>query len=676
MYDILDKDGQKVDPRSILVIEPYESMSTADDMSTGILVNAELRDRHRNAVADITEAMAELLARLSARSGVKPDEIEGRLLADFGAAGKPREALYGILEDCLAAGPPPDDLADIKYQTLFNAAADEIWDNPDFAKSLGTYIEKYDMLVEDSPYLNKRFNHTEANSVKKTLDTAGFFQAEHVVGMRPKGGGDPVLKDSDGLKAAIKEDMERIEEGLRDEWAGIDKVLARNKDRRSLRAYLDDNRALVPMLGDTGGLKRNLWKCYVAQEAGAARSVVDTHRAHEKELAEIVAAAESERGAWEEIIERFHRRFDVPFKMSVENKALAVVDLEAPRLVFTHHEKQSGQGRPVDRDQLDNALSTGEKKAFFTLNILFMVQEKMNEGRPVLVVLDDVVDSFDYKNKYAVVEYLKELSDNGMLHLLILTHNFDFIRTMRSRGVVRYDGCCFVERDDDGTVTIKPATHLKNPLAGIVKNLDDSTMIVAAIPFARNIVEYTRGEGHPDYSVLSNMLHWRSEKTDKIMIGELDRILRDTFNEGIKDGGPSDRKVWDVVAGEADKIALSGKDPDLYGKVALSIATRMRAERFINAELARRGREPEGEYPTTHCLINDYKKYCALVAGGGVEDELFTSTSRILDKVALMTPEVIHLNSFMYEPILDMSGRHLAELYKEVKGLGGQVVGQ
>jgi hypothetical protein len=32
-----------------------------------------------------------------------------------------------------------------------------------------------------------------------------------------------------------------------------------------------------------------------------------------------------------------------------------------------------------------------------------------------------------------------------------------------------------------------------------------------------------------------------------------------------------------------------------------------------------------------------------------------------------MTPENIHLNSFMFEPILDMSGHHLATLFREVK---------
>ena len=38
----------------------------------------------------------------------------------------------------------------------------------------------------------------------------------------------------------------------------------------------------------------------------------------------------------------------------------------------------------------------------------------------------------------------------------------------------------------------------------------------------------------------------------------------------------------------------------------------------------------------------------------------------IIQRVLLMTPENIHLNSFMYEPILDMSDQHLRRLYSEV----------
>ena len=41
----------------------------------------------------------------------------------------------------------------------------------------------------------------------------------------------------------------------------------------------------------------------------------------------------------------------------------------------------------------------------------------------------------------------------------------------------------------------------------------------------------------------------------------------------------------------------------------------------------------------------------------------------VLQRVVLMTPENIHLNSFMYEPILDMSDKHLRSLYTDAKAL-------
>jgi hypothetical protein len=41
----------------------------------------------------------------------------------------------------------------------------------------------------------------------------------------------------------------------------------------------------------------------------------------------------------------------------------------------------------------------------------------------------------------------------------------------------------------------------------------------------------------------------------------------------------------------------------------------------------------------------------------------------VLDRVVLMTPENIHLNSFMYEPIIDMADSHLRTLYTDVSAL-------
>ena len=39
----------------------------------------------------------------------------------------------------------------------------------------------------------------------------------------------------------------------------------------------------------------------------------------------------------------------------------------------------------------------------------------------------------------------------------------------------------------------------------------------------------------------------------------------------------------------------------------------------------------------------------------------------IFDKVSLMTPENIHVNAFMYEPLIDMSVMHLIILYNDIK---------
>ena len=38
----------------------------------------------------------------------------------------------------------------------------------------------------------------------------------------------------------------------------------------------------------------------------------------------------------------------------------------------------------------------------------------------------------------------------------------------------------------------------------------------------------------------------------------------------------------------------------------------------------------------------------------------------------MITPENIHINSFMYEPLLDMSCEHLKTLYIELKTLIGE----
>ena len=55
------------------------------------------------------------------------------------------------------------------------------------------------------------------------------------------------------------------------------------------------------------------------------------------------------------------------------------------------------------------ALSTGEKKALYILNIIFEIEARTKAGQQTLLVVDDIADSFDYKNKYAIIQYLLDI---------------------------------------------------------------------------------------------------------------------------------------------------------------------------------------------------------------------------------------------------------------------------
>jgi ABC-type microcin C transport system duplicated ATPase subunit YejF len=69
----------------------------------------------------------------------------------------------------------------------------------------------------------------------------------------------------------------------------------------------------------------------------------------------------------------------------------------------------------------------------YILNILFEINARRKQGQETLVISDDIADSFDYKNKYAIVEYLKDVSELDKFCCVFLTHNFDFHRTISSR---------------------------------------------------------------------------------------------------------------------------------------------------------------------------------------------------------------------------------------------------
>ena len=214
----------------------------------------------------------------------------------------------------------------------------------------------------------------------------------------------------------------------------------------------------------------------------------------------------------------------------------------------------------------------------------------------------------------------------------------------------------------EGKVSLNQASHVKNPfIYGFKKNFFGNGMQrIASVPFVRNILEYTKGEDDPDYLKLTSLLHWKAESAS-IDNAELDGIFNDTFKSSKKKKSWSagTKPVIDLLLEQAEKALIADEAINFENKIVLSIATRIVAEQHMVTVL---------DDPTftdgitgnqTQALFQAYKS-----RGHGTDE-----SRRILDDVVLMTPENIHVNSFMYEPIIDLSDAALRKLFTRVKSL-------
>ena len=120
-----------------------------------------------------------------------------------------------------------------------------------------------------------------------------------------------------------------------------------------------------------------------------------------------------------------------------------------------------------------------------------------------------------------------------------------------------------------------------------------------------------------------------------------------------------DKQVYDLVSEQAEHCLTESYGVKLENKVVLAIATRLKAERFMSDRISDPQFLESLQSNQTYKLTDRFRKQFP------DEDEALG----ILDRVVLMTPENIHLNSFMYEPLIDMSDDYLRKLYKDVCSL-------
>lgn len=424
---------------------------------------------------------------------------------------------------------------------------------------------------------------------------------------------------------------------------------------KRLCKIVDSNSYIRSQIGDLESLRKEYLLYFIKSENAIASEFYSLYEMKRGELQDIISIVNKDSQLWDQVVSIFNSRFHVPYRLQIENKAEALLNQDFLRIKYLHPE---GEIKYKSKEHFLNFISTGEKRAYYLLVNLFEIEKRKKSNKEQIIVIDDIVESFDYKNKYAVVEYLADLKECKNFILIILTHNFDFYRTIHSRLGVK--NAFIANRGDSGVVTLEKGKYVRDILKNeLIKNAHNTKHMIALIPFVRNIVEYTKGANSFEYKSLTSYLHMFKE-TKSLTLNDLHCIICSNI---LVDHNKMDAvcgNYYDELDKEVNNVLSSKDEVSITNKILLSISIRLKAEEFVLKSLPKQFlNRIKSEDRYTFLLFDEYKRAYPRDING----------CYVLTKVLMMTSENIHLNNFMFEPIIDLSLGHLKDLYEEVTKL-------
>lgn len=674
-------DDNPIDPAKIYVANPEENIDSADSI-TSLMASDRLKEKYENIRIVLDAKKKTFIKKLKELS--KSTDCETELFETFKNA-DPNDYDFAIYERIEGEVAQAEALRwRFKYNDVFDTGGkvrDFILANRDDVEA---YFNAYTEVLSHSIFFKvssgegaKDFGTDRADALAKSVKDNAFFKAGHKIVISSQ----QEISSYSALENLKKSELERVlsDSNVKRLFNALDKKLSANQQLKAFRDAISEQRELLLELLDYDGFKRKVWFSFIAGAMSEYTDAIQVFRSKKEELEQIYSEAEAERSKWENIIDIFNTRFHAPFEVKIANQRDLVLKRNAPSLRF-FYVKADNSKVEEDKSTLMQILSKGEQRAFSILQIVFQVEERKN-ARDNLLVFDDISDSFDYKNKYAIIEYLADYIESGAFKVVILTHNFDFYRTIVSRLKLRTPSSSLMTLKHLGEIKLKPASDI-NDVFGRMLNAPTSRSLLAMIPFARNIVEYLEGNRSDNYLFLTFCLHYkqtippgchlvstgRVTGTDIIghYLGVFPRRQQFvTVANSIGATGIGRQRYLDWLKNELNDICREaiGADFDeinLTNKVVLAIGIRLITEKYILDRLQAIGVQyVEPNSDQTKDLIENYKRHFCT-------DLDYGDNLKILTRVGMMTPEQIHLNSFMYEPLVDMSVRELLDLYDKV----------
>ena len=645
--DITNKKNIGIDPDEIYIIDPYKIKDDTRGIST-LLTDNNKRKEYDSIHKKIIMAKENFLKKVSVSANLNVEDTEKCILDDFSV-----KKIYDMLEEINSQIINDDTkFKDVNYATIFNNNVKPILNDPNMQKNLKDYICQYNSLLENSQYLTSEFDYSRATTVSTTLKNQKFFDAKHSVNLFD-GSDDQKINNVTNFNKTFKKELDSLSQNVKD-WLDINKQF-KNPALREFRKYLADNPNLLSELIDLNKFSKSVWYSYFTEHKQDFNELFYEYNLRINKLENIRNEIEKTKNDWNNIVDLFNQRFHVPFTVYIENQSEVILDGKTPIIKFQQHNRDQNQTVTMDKDEIisKDYLSTGEQRALYVLDILYDIHARIKKQQKTLLIIDDIADSFDYKNKYVLIKYIEEISKSPLFNLIILTHNFDFLRLISKRIVVP-EKCFFAYKTHDDEIILKnwnvllynPFKHWRNKL----RTNYDEKLVIACIPFIRNLIEYSDGNDCY-FKTLSSVLHYK-KNTENITLNNLIPIFKEY---GFKTSNfiPVDTKIIKLINSTCNACLNDSEGINFENKIILSIGIKLLAEKYM---LLKDNTMIKFDDKTTGMKINYYIEHNSTDIIG----------KEILNDVQLIVTENIHLNSFMYEPILDISDNDLRKLYKKV----------
>lgn len=540
-----------------------------------------------------------------------------------------------------------EDVSSLSFTIIFNDKTLPIFNDPRFIEKTQKYQDLKDSQLNEIIFANG-FGLEELKKINDAAKKNHFYEAGHKLFM------DGAALNETEVDSLINDTIISVYGTVEMQNAFLEAklFLEKNADSRKIVEVIQKNEWILEKLSKPNEFKESLIfakiKDYVEQ-IKEIKKQIDTTK---KEIDEIFKVSNTKESIWKEVLNTYNSRFmNRHFDINIQNEENAVLGIENP--VFVKVMKKGGASITPAVFQ---RFSSGEKRAIFILYFLFEIEAQKLSGEEFTIVFDDIVDSFDYKNKYAMIEYLSELSENEKIQLIILTHNFDFYRSCRYKFGNKLTSQLMAYLDAKDEVELFNASSGDYESFALItrwKKNDDITSLIALIPFLRNMVELKDGKTASHYELLCDYLHFNLNTGNR----KLSDIINVYSEYNIKCEIIDDSPYWDALKKEVESISPQLPESDLQKKVILGLFIRLASDYL----LLTRYRENTGNYDPQIPPGSNWSNKLKIKT-----IEFLPQTEKeLVNRASTVAPSFVHVNGFMYEPLIDVGSEKILSIAQE-----------